>query len=115
MEVVKCPHCGEQVLAASLEEHWEKKRCVQKGEEEIWAELNTESVRVPKNMKTAFCVKYEEDPWWRLILNFIKRKASKNVAWVWVPEMATKKQHKRYLAKVRKLSEQGYTLKWMEG
>lgn len=115
LEVVRCPHCGEQVLESALEEHWEKKKCVQKSEKEIFDELKIEAVRVPKGLEDKFCVTFEPTNLWRIILDFLKIKKNEKVAWIWIPEDATPKQHKKYLKKVKKLYDKGFTLKWMEG
>ena len=114
MEVVRCPHCGEEVLESALEKHWKKKKCVQKSEKEIWAELKVETVRVPKGLEDAFCVQYEPTSMWRIILDFLRIKKNEKVVWIWVPTNATKKEHAKYLKKVKKLYDKGFTLKWME-
>ena len=115
MEFAQCPHCGEEVLESAMEAHWDKKRCVQKAEDAIWEELNRKSVKVPKSKRGMFYVQLEPTSLWRIILDKLGIKKNKRVAWVWIPEMATKKQHKKYLKEVKKLSDKGFELLWMEG
>jgi hypothetical protein len=114
MEVARCPYCGEQVLEAALEAHWEKKKCVQKAEAEIWKELKVKSIRVPKGLEDTFHIIFEPTSTWRILLDFLKIKKNEKVAWVWIPQDSSKKELKKYLKKIKKLYDQEFVLKWME-
>ena len=118
-EYTTCQWCGEQVLESQIENHWNKKKCTEKGIEEIMISLKqSKEFDMPAKINETSFITGSQPKYNNSFCKFcfrVFKHPAKKVVWVWLSEIALEKEKEMFRTKVKQFEKDGYEIQWANG